>query len=122
MTEQKKSKGKRGLRPHTWCTGPDKRKHDMFRAWHTSRAQANYRKEIWNLTLDEFCAAWDPYWENRGRGRDSYCMTRYDIDGPWDKDNIVMVTRLQHLRRKVYIGDTNGTSNQIHSQGNNSQD
>ena len=37
-------------------------------------------------------------WENRGREKGCYCMTRQDWSTPWTVENAQIVTREQHAR------------------------
>jgi hypothetical protein len=65
-----------------------------------AKAQANYRKEKWNLTFEEFYDLWKYDWANRGRGADNMCMTRHNPYGAWEAGNIVLMTRHDHLTVK----------------------
>ena len=91
----------RGPRPHTWCTGPDPVTHAQYRAWVQARAQAEYRGEGWELEFDQYQAAWGPCWDQKGRTRDSMCLTRNDYLLPWSADNILLVSRQQHAQRQA---------------------
>jgi hypothetical protein len=67
------------------------------------RAQANYRREIFALSLEEFQRLWQGYWDKKGRGVDDYCLTREDPEGAWIWGNVVCMPRVEHLRRqKLY--------------------
>jgi len=64
------------------------------------KAQANFREEGWQLTIEEYFELWrDDLWANRGRGADNYCMVRVDPEKPWSIDNCVIITRYQQLCR-----------------------
>lgn len=64
------------------------------------RAQANFRGEGWEMTLEEFFEMWpDELWAQRGRKSESYCMVRVDIEKPWSYDNCVIILRYQQLVR-----------------------
>ena len=69
------------------------RLHHMFSVFIQQRNQANYRKEGWTLTFDEFKEAWDDKWDNRGRKKGTYCSTRIDQTKPWTADNYVVMVR-----------------------------
>jgi len=90
--------GKPGPRPHTWKVQGDV-PHTQYVAWQRMRAQAHYRGEAWTLTFDEFQSIWTPYWHLRGRSNTSYCLTREDPNGAWDKTNTICIPRLDQLRR-----------------------
>ena len=77
----------RGLRPHTWKVGPDPLKRKQYLIWLQQKNQAQFRQEEWNLPFEVWLEMWGDLWHMRGRTRGSYCMTRYDPMGPWDKDN-----------------------------------
>ena len=74
---------------------------DRALGFHRARAQAEFRYEDWELTLEEWCEIWpDERWALRGRDVDDLCMTREDLDGAWSKDNIILMTRRDQLKRK----------------------
>lgn len=95
------SKGQiRGPEPHRWFSGPDERRHNQYVAWLRAKAQANFRKEGWTMTFEEFEFMWnqDASWEQRGRGSDDLLMTRRDSSKPWSSDNCYIMLRGEHLR------------------------
>lgn len=91
-------------RPQVWVIGADagEYKHSMYLPWLRARAQANFRKEPWTLTFEEFYEMWKDLWPQRGRKSEDYCMTREDPEGTWDKDNTVVITRLEQLKRQGF--------------------
>lgn len=93
-------KGKKGLRPHTWKVQGDI-PHEQHIAWLRAKAQANFRKEEWLLTFEEFQTLWEGMWHMRGRHVENYCLTREDSDGPWDTKNTVLVNRREHLQQQA---------------------
>ena len=92
-----------GLRPHLWRSGPDPRAHKQYGAFLVHRAQANFRNEGHELTFEEWTAVWnqDGAWEKRGRGIDSVCLARQDLNLPWSADNIEILTRKEQLSRQA---------------------
>lgn len=86
-----------GPRPHTWII-QDPLGHEQHIAWHKQRAQANYRKEGWDLPFEEWQKLWEGLWDQRGRLRHEYCMVRADREQPWSKDNVEILTRREHLQ------------------------
>lgn len=93
---------RRAPRPHIWITGPNEFKHDMYHPWQVSKAQANFRKEGWTLTFDEFFELWRGHWHNRGREPDNMCMTRKDKNDAWSQDNVEIITRKEHLQNQGF--------------------
>lgn len=102
-TNQPKSKGARGPRPHVWRVGPDENRHQMYIPWLKSKAQARYRGEEWCLEFEDFFALWDGQWHLRGRDPESLCMTRVDWELAWTPTNTIIVTRLDHLREQARV-------------------
>lgn len=93
---------KQKARSHLWITGPDPLTHEKFYAWHKHRSQANYRKEEYLLTFDDWQQLWpDEKFLNRGRDRDSFVLTRIERDGPWSIANCEVVTRYDQLKRCI---------------------
>lgn len=67
------------------------------------KAQANYRKEIFALSFEDFQMLWADRWDMKGKGSDNYCLTREDPNGAWIRGNVVCIVRIEHLRRqKLY--------------------
>lgn len=92
-------KGRRGIRPQVWITGPDPVLHEKYHPWQMAKAQANFRNEDWDLSFKEYCDLWEGHWENRGRAPENVCMTRNDPDGAWDYKNVEIITRKEHFLR-----------------------
>lgn len=108
------------LRPHVWVTGDDPLLHDKYRVFIQQRNQANFRNEEWSLSFETWCKMWEEHWDQRGRTRDSYCMTRNDQDGPWDETNTVVMARSEHHRihkqRQFALGQTKGYKQRLAAQ------
>ena len=90
---------RKGLRPHLWKY-PEKQAHEQHIAWLRAKAQANFRKEIWLLSFDEFQRLWQGRWDQRGRSITDFCMIRSDIDGAWEYSNVEIITRQEHFSRQ----------------------
>lgn len=70
---------------------------DFLRA----KAQANFRKEKWLLTEEEYFKIWNPSrYCRKGRAIEDLCMTRIDFFGPWCKGNVAVLTRALHFKIK----------------------
>jgi hypothetical protein len=100
VREIKKRKG--GPRPHTWITGPDEEKHDMYHPWQLVKAQAKFRGEDFNLTFEDFYELWEGYWKFRGRDPEDLCMTRKDSSQAWSRANCSIITRREHLQNQGF--------------------
>ena len=87
---------KPGPRPHVWRSGPDPVAHAQYRAYIQQKNQAEFRGEIWCLTLAEWRELWGDLWPHRGRERGCYCMTRRDWELPWTRANAQVITREAH--------------------------
>lgn len=106
-----------GPRPHVWKVQGEI-PHKQYLAYLQMRAQANFRREIFALSFDEFQRLWMGYWDRKGRGTDDYCLTREDPDGAWIWGNVVCMPRVEHLRRQKFYKTErkNGNkSNKIYS-------
>jgi hypothetical protein len=94
----------KGAFPKTW-----KYKDPILHAKHVAylrqKAQANFRQEGWEITIEEFFEMWpDDLWVQRGRSQSSYCMIRKNITQPWSKSNCVIMLRYQQLVRNKKPG------------------
>jgi len=90
---------RKGIRPHTWKVQGEV-PHKQYTAWLRAKAQANYRKEIWTLSFEEFQKLWQGVWDFRGRGRDDYVMSRDDHHGAWSIGNVSCIRRYEYLKRQ----------------------
>lgn len=88
-----------GPSPGTWKSGPDPVRHAQYMAWAKSRAQAHFRKELWELTYEQWVTAWAGQWHLRGRSKHSVCITRADHELSWTWDNVQVITRAEHCQR-----------------------
>jgi hypothetical protein len=93
----------RGPRPHVWKAGPDPVEHKKYKVFIQQKNQAQFRDEGWLVTFEEWKQFWDQsgQWENRGRERGTYCMTRQDWSTPWTVKNIVIVPREVHAKMQA---------------------
>ena len=92
----------RGPRPDKWVTGPDPVEHKRYRVFIQQKNQAQWRDEGWEISFEAWKQLWadSGQWENRGRQRTCYCMTRIDHLVPWTPDNVEIVTRETHSRQQ----------------------
>lgn len=78
----------------------DEFRHSRHIAFLRSRAQAKFRNEPWDLTIEQYFEIWndEDTWNNRGRQADNVCLIRTDPKQPWTMSNVKVVTRLAQLR------------------------
>jgi hypothetical protein len=88
-------------KPHVWLTGPDPERHKLYVPFLKQKAQAMFRKELWDLTFDQWEALWDGRFHLRGRRSDDLCMTMSDPDLGWTTTNAVIVTRREQLKQQM---------------------
>ena len=81
-----------------WISGPDPHLHKMYVAFGYHRVSSKLRNETWALDWPVWRDIWLPHWDRRGRSRDSLCLARIDMDGPWTPDNVHLLTRREHSR------------------------
>ena len=88
----------RGPRPQVWCTGPDPVTHEKYRVWLQQKNQAQWRDEGWSIGFTDWCGLWTERWDQRGREKGCYCMTRIDWSLAWTLDNVKITTREEHAK------------------------
>jgi hypothetical protein len=71
-----------------------KRRH----SYTSSRAQAKFRNESWDLEYQEWLDIWGDLWQQKGKGRDDYCLCRLDNDDGWNRANVAVMTRANWLK------------------------
>jgi len=91
----------RKMFPENWVSGPDPLDHEKYYAWAKHRSQAHYRSEPYDLTWEDWQDIWSKPGEflNRGRKPENLTLTRIDDDGAWTRDNVIVMTRLEQLRK-----------------------
>lgn len=79
---------------------PDALRHAQHWAWLRKKAQAQYRREEWNLSIDEWFKLWDDsgQWNNRGRHEHASAMFMIDPELGWHVWNVEIVDRTERLR------------------------
>lgn len=85
------------LLPHVWASGPDPVLHEKYKVWGQQRNQAMYRGEGWDLPFLTWVEIWGEEYQYKGQSTDCLCMTRIDLDLPWHKDNVKIITRKEHF-------------------------
>ena len=93
--------GKRG-RKYTETTWEIDRRY----AWMKHKAQARYRGEDYNLSLEDWETLWThDAWHNRGRKPNNLTLYRVDATLPWDINNVVVIK--QKDKGAYYQSDRN---------------
>ena len=87
-------------RPHVWKVQGEI-PHEQHIAWQKSKAQANFRGELWMLSFEEYQQLWLGKWDQRGRANSDVCMTRIDPEAAWEYSNVEIIPRIEHLRRQI---------------------
>ena len=103
-----------GPRPHIWKSGPDLQRHEQYTAFLRQRAQANFRKEQWQLTFEQFVTLWQDLWTQRGRTSTDLCMSRWNYDLPWNVENCKIMSRGEHVRVSSEIKIARGQTGPKH--------
>jgi len=87
-----------GPRPQVWVSGPDVLRHEQHIAYMRHKAQATWRGEAYELTLNQWYDLWQPdLWARRGRSSHCVILTRHDETLPWSMTNCKFMTRKDHL-------------------------
>ena len=73
---------------------------ELYYAWMKHRNQANYRGETYELDFETWVSIWNGNHDQRGRQRHCLVMTRTDMNCGWTAGNTIILTLLEHRRRK----------------------
>lgn len=67
------------------------------------KAQAVKRNIPWEISFEEWWTIWQNsgHWDQRGFGRDKYCMCRYGDIGPYSLHNVIIATTEENKGRHV---------------------
>jgi hypothetical protein len=84
--------------------------HEKHIAFLRARAQANFRKEGWDLTIDNYFDLWSTDWNLRGRARNAKVLSRKDFEKGWTLENVEIITRYEQLLRKFRVYGFSKTS------------
>lgn len=74
--------------------------NQKYKDWVRFVCQCRYRKETCDLSWEDYQQVWGDQYHLRGRGKTDLVLTRIDPQGTWNKNNVHLITRLQHLRDK----------------------
>ncbi len=72
--------------------------HDKRTRYKNHRRRAKKRGITWLFTYSIWRKKWyeSGKWEQRGLGRDKYCMARYNDEGPYEYGNTKIITNLEN--------------------------
>jgi len=67
------------------------------------KVQATKRGIDWELSFEEWFSIWQNsgHWEERGFGKDKYCMCRFGDTGPYSATNVCIATTELNKGRRV---------------------
>ena len=71
------------------------------KAWADQKRNAQRRRIGWHLTLKGFIEVWEGKFHLRGKRRDALVMTRVDLDKPFTKHNVKIVTLAESARQNI---------------------
>jgi hypothetical protein len=71
----------------------------MKRKYTTQKSNATRRGVEFLLSFEEWCKIWEDSgkYEQRGRGKDNYCMCRFGDIGPYSVDNVYIDTNSNNI-------------------------
>jgi DNA-binding transcriptional regulator YiaG len=77
-------------------------------AFSNQKSQAYIRGVEWNLTFEQWYKIWvdSGHLDERGQGRDKYCMGRKGDVGPYSIDNVEIITNRENLSQSIINGVT----------------
>lgn len=99
-----KTKGKHSWKIQHLCQ-PTEELRNKYYAYLKHRSQARYRGEDYTLTWEDWHSIWtDTLWATRGRQRHSTVLGRINWDQGWHKNNVAVMTRMEHfvIKREYY--------------------
>jgi hypothetical protein len=69
-------------------------------SYRAQKRNASVREISWDLNLWQWWSIWQQsgHWNERGRGRDGYCMCRLNDAGPYSVDNIYIATAAENIQ------------------------
>ena len=90
-------------RRHLWKAGPDPELRERRLAYLRAKAQAKFREEGFELSLDEWYQLWTlENWRKRGKKIGDLILTRKNIDGVWEMGNVVIRERAGNMSRHYH--------------------
>lgn len=94
------NRAKRQRDPNIWISGPDEQEHRYHRKFVQQRNQAQWRKEKWEMSWEEWRHdVWGDEIKYRGRSDGGYYLSRIDDSKPWRKDNVEIKIPVPKKRR-----------------------
>jgi|TARA_B100000424_G_scaffold270448_1_gene269774 hypothetical protein len=88
--------------PDRWIGGPNPERRKRRRDFYRAKAQARFRGEAFLLTEADWLELWTAeLYAQRGRQKHSLILTRKDIDGAWERANVVVIPRKGNMSRHI---------------------
>jgi hypothetical protein len=74
--------------------------HARYVPFLRARAQSHFRKEIWDISFEDWCSLWSTpeLWAQRGRASASLALVRLDPEDDWTWSNVQIMSRRQWLQ------------------------
>ena len=81
------------------------RDNNTRKKYYSHKSSAKQRDLEFLLTFDEWCDIWEESgkWENRGCGKDQYCMARYFDNGGYTLGNVRIRTNKQNREEWSHV-------------------
>lgn len=61
------------------------------------KSKAKARNIAWEITFEEWWKIWEPYWDQRGCGKDKLVMARHGDVGPYSPSNVSLITMQENV-------------------------
>ena len=77
------------------------REEGYQKAWSEQKRNAQRRGIEWKLSLKDFIELWEWRFHLRGKSRNALVMTRFDLNGPFEVNNVKIVTLAESARQNI---------------------
>jgi hypothetical protein len=90
---------KKGPRPDTWVTGPNKAVHKHYYRFLKARNQAKFWKQPWRITWPQYLTLYKTLKGNWSRANNHKNLCRIDTSKGWTLKNVCFMTRSKAMKR-----------------------
>ena len=90
---------KKGPRPNTWITGPDKAVRRHYYRFLKAKNQARFWKQEWTLTWEDYLDLYKTMHGRWSRAKNHKNLCRIDTQEGWHLWNVQLMTRLTAMKR-----------------------